>query len=115
MSLSLITAAEAFAKAIKQVDHAINYFEQRDMLDEVINATKKGLVKLENDDDDFYLLVSTLDDMKEESVGHKIIWGAEGSDNPLIEAVFWIQGEIDGEPTVFVVAGYAGSADSTLQ
>ena len=105
MSLSLITAAEQFARAIKQVDIAIEYFDKEEMLDEVVNETKKCIVRLQSDDVDFEILVSTRSDMLEHSAGHNIIWGNADCNNALIDALFWINGAIDGEPTTFVVAG----------
>jgi proline dehydrogenase len=105
MSLSLITAAEQFAKAIKQVDYAIEYFDEQEMLDEVITAAKTSIVRLQSEDEDFEILVSNRDDMLEHSAGHNIIWGNADSNNALIDALFWINGAIDGEPTTFVVAG----------
>ena len=105
MSLSLITAAEQFAKAIKQVDIALEYFDKEEMLDEVVNETKKCIVRLQNDEVDFEILVSTHSDMLEYSAGHNIIWGNADCNNALIDALFWINGAIDGEPTTFVVAG----------
>ena len=105
MSLSLITAAEQFAKAIKQVDYALEYFDEQEMLDEVITAAKTSIVRLQSDEVDFEILVSNRDDMLEHSAGHNIIWGNADCNNALIDALFWINGAIDGEPTTFVVAG----------
>jgi len=111
MSLSMITAAEQFAKAIKQVEHAINYFNEQDMFMEVMNATKKGIVRLQSEDEDFEILVSTRADMLESSVDHNIIWGNTDCDNDLLDALFWIQGSIDGDPTTFVVGGFIASSN----
>ena len=105
MSLSLITAAEQFSKAIKQVNYALEYFNEQEMLDQVITAAKTSIVRLESKDVDFEILVSTHSDMLKHSLGHKIIWGNADCNNALIDALFWINGAIDGEPTTFVVAG----------
>ncbi len=105
MSLSLITAAEMFASSIEQVDYAIDHFEKNDMLDHLLETAKNGCVRLDCDDRDYPIFVSSRDTMLERSINHNIIWGNEDCNNSLVDAVFWIQGAIDGDLTTFVVAG----------
>jgi len=105
MTLSVITAAEQFARAIKQVDIAIEYFQKENLINEVLTNAKESIVRLQSDEVDFEILVSNRSDMLEYSAGHNIIWGNADCNNELVDALFWINGAIDGKPTTFIVAG----------
>ena len=103
------TLNRAVKEASAHLDEVLDALEKADTLTDLVALTRDGVVMINTPDDmDCDIYISTPAQLKTsfEGVPPQILYCDEQYDSPMMDAVFWINGYLEGRATVVVLAGY---------
>jgi hypothetical protein len=103
------TLNRAVKEASAHLDEVLDEMEKDDTLTEYVDLTKNGIVMLKTPDHmvcDIYISTPAQLKTSFEGVPPQILYCDEQYDSPMMDAVFWINGYLEGRATVVVLAGY---------
>jgi len=103
------TLNRAVKEASAHLDEVLDALEKADTLTDLVDLTQNGVVMLNTPDHmDYDIYISTPAQLKTsfEGVPPQILYCDEQYDSPMMDAVFWINGYLEGRATVVVLAGY---------
>ena len=103
------TLNQIVVEANAHLDEMLDALEKADTLTDLVDLTRDGVVMLKTPDDmgcDIYLSTPAQLKTSFEGVTPEILYCDQDCDSPLMDAVFWINGYLEGRATVVVLAGY---------
>ena len=107
--MDIQTLNRAVKEASAHLDEMLDALEKADTLTDLVDLTRDGVVMLNTPDDmgcDIYLSTPAQLKTSFEGVTPEILYCDEQYDSPMMDAVFWINGYLEGQPTVVVLAAY---------